>query len=38
MRYNGRIKGARGAVKPELWLLGLAIGLAFGYLSQRGRF
>ncbi len=31
MRYNA-------AMKPETWLLGLLVGLAFGYVSQRGRF
>jgi hypothetical protein len=39
MRYNdGILPRGMPSMRPETWLLGLAIGAAFGYISQRGRF
>lgn len=29
---------APGDMQPETWLMGLGIGVAFGYVAQRGRF
>ncbi len=39
MRYNGAITlRTEFSMRPETWLLGLGVGVAFGYISQRGRF
>jgi hypothetical protein len=39
MHYNGAIT-LRGtpSMRLETWFLGLAVGVAFGYISQLGRF